>query len=116
MRTHGPAGWRPGWGPGSNAGIYVPGRNGVTLPVALYTPEPEFSDEARRQKYQGACEVEIVVDAHGLPQNIHVVRPIGMGLDENAVDAIRKYRFKPAMKDGKPVAAAMTVVVDFRLY
>jgi len=110
----------PGWGPGADGGfgggVYTPGRGGVTLPVPIFTPEAEFSDEARQQKYQGVCMVALIVDAHGLPQNIHVVRPLGMGLDEKAMEAIRKYRFKPAMKDGKPVAAVMTVEVDFRLF
>jgi periplasmic protein TonB len=106
----------PGYGPGSDPGVYVPGRNGVTVPVPIFVPEAEFSDEARREKYQGICLVAIIVDAHGFPQNVHVVRHLGMGLDEKAMEAIRKYRFKPAMKDGKPVAAAITVEVDFRLF
>lgn len=106
----------PGWGPGSEAGVYVPGRGGVTAPVPIFAPEAEFSDEARREKYQGICLVGLIVDAHGHPQNIHVVQRLGMGLDEKAMEAIRKYRFKPAMKDGKPVAAVITVEVDFRLF
>jgi periplasmic protein TonB len=106
----------PGYGPGSDAGVYIAGLGGVTVPVPIFTPEAEFSDEARRQKYQGICLVAIIVDAHGVPQNIHVVRHLGMGLDEKAMEAIRKYRFKPATKDGKPVAAAITVEVDFRLF
>jgi periplasmic protein TonB len=106
----------PGWGPGSERGVYVPGRDGVTQPVPILTPEAEFSDEARRQKYQGVCVIALIVDAHGLPQSIHVVQRLGMGLDEKAMEAIRQYRFKPAMKDGKPVAAVMTVAVDFRLF
>jgi periplasmic protein TonB len=106
----------PGYGPGSDPGIFIAGRGGVTVPVPIFTPEAEFSDEARRQKYQGICLVAIIVDAHGNPQNVHVVRHLGMGLDEKAMEAIRKYRFKPATKDGKPVAAAITVEVDFRLF
>jgi periplasmic protein TonB len=106
----------PGYGPGSDPGVFVAGRGGVTVPVPIFTPEAEFSDEARRQKYQGICLVAIIVDAHGLPQNVHVVRHLGMGLDEKAMEAIRKYRFRPATKDGRPVAAAITVEVDFRLF
>jgi protein TonB len=106
----------PGYGPGSDTGVFVPGRGGVTAPVPIFAPDAEFSDEARRDKYQGICLVALIVDAHGLPQNVHVVRHLGMGLDEKAMEAIRRYRFKPAMKDGKPVAAAITVEVDFRLY
>jgi periplasmic protein TonB len=106
----------PGWGPGSEPGVYIPGRGGVTAPAPIFAPEAEFSDEARRQKYQGICLVGLIVDAHGLPQNIHVVQRLGMGLDEKAIEAIRRYRFKPATKDGKPVAAAIVVEVDFRLF
>jgi periplasmic protein TonB len=106
----------PGWGPGSENGVYVPGRGGVTAPIPIVAPEAEFSDEARREKYQGICMVAVIVDASGYPQNVHVVQHLGMGLDEKAMEAIRKYRFKPAMRDGKPVAAAITVEVDFRLF
>ena len=110
----------PGWGPGKNGGagdhVYTPGLGGVTQPVPIYTPEAEFSDEARRQKYQGACEISVIIDAHGNPQNPRVIQRLGMGLDEKAVEAVMHYRFRPAKKDGKPVAARMTVVVNFRLY
>ena len=81
------------------------------------TPEAEFSDEARRAKYQGVCLISLIVDAQGNPQNPHVVRPLGMGLDEKALEAVRKYKFKPAMKDGKtPVPVMITIEVNFRLY
>lgn len=106
----------PGWGPGSDSGVYVPGRDGVTQPVPVFAPDPDFSDEARRQKYQGICVVALVVDAHGNPQNLHVVQHLGMGLDEKALEAIHRFRFKPAKKNGKPVAAAITVEVNFRLF
>ncbi len=108
-----------GLGPGQDRGIgghiYTPGVGGVTAPVALVTPEAEFSDEARRQKYQGVCVVAVVVDAHGVPQNPRVIQHLGMGLDEKAVDAVMRYKFKPAMKNGQPVPVAITVVVNFRL-
>jgi TonB family protein len=103
-------------GPGYHGGIGTPGVGGVSYPVPVLTPEAEFSDEARRQKYQGACLVTIIVDSHGNPQNPRVVRALGMGLDEKALDAVRRYRFKPAMKDGKPVPVMITVEVNFRLY
>jgi TonB family protein len=109
-----------GYGPGSgwNTGgglAQVGGR--VSAPVPLFEPEAEFSDEARRAKYQGVCLVALIVDAQGNPQNVHVVRPLGMGLDEKALEAVKKYKFKPAMKDGKtPVAVPVNVEVNFRLY
>jgi TonB family protein len=109
-----------GYGPGSgwNTGgglAQVGGR--VSAPVPLFQPEAEFSDEARRAKYQGVCLVGLIVDAQGNPQNVHIVRALGMGLDEKAMEAVRKYKFKPAMRDGKtPVPVQVNVEVNFRLY
>ncbi len=109
-----------GWGPGSDRGVrggaYMPGVGGVSIPIPIVSPEAEFSEEARRLKYQGVCAISIVVDAHGFPQNLRVVRALGMGLDEKALEAVRGYRFKPALKNGKPVPAIMTIEVNFRLY
>jgi TonB family protein len=82
----------------------------------MVSPEAEFSEEARRQKYQGICVVSIIVDAHGVPQSARVTRSLGMGLDEKALEAVRSYRFRPAVKDGKPVASYVSVEVNFRLY
>ncbi|MGA3045061.1 MAG: energy transducer TonB [Terracidiphilus sp.] len=110
----------PGYGPGFNGGFggsfYTPGIGGVSHPVPIVTPEAEFSDEARRNKYQGACLISIIVDARGYPQSPRVIQSLGMGLDEKALEAVQKYRFKPALKDGKPVAARIIVEVNFRLY
>jgi len=110
----------PGYGPGFDRGtggsVYTPGIGGVSKPIALVAPDAEFSDEARRQHYQGVCIVAIIVDAHGNPQNPRITRSLGLGLDEKAVEAVMKYRFKPAMKDGKPVASYVTVEIDFHLY
>jgi len=109
-------GYGPGYGGGAGGGLYKVG-GGVSKPIPLNNVEAEFSDEARRAKYQGVCVVELIVDAQGNPQNPHVVRALGMGLDEKAVEAVRKYKFKPAMKDGKtPVPVMIDVEVDFRLY
>jgi len=105
----------PGWGPGDGNSIYVPG-NGVVAPTLLVAPEAEFSDDARRNKYQGTCMLSVIVDAHGNPQNVHVIRTLGMGLDEKALEAVRHYRFKPGTKDGKPVPVIISVAVDFRLF
>jgi periplasmic protein TonB len=115
--TFGP-GSGPGIAPGNEGGVgsYIPGVGGVSNPIPLVTPEAEFSDEARRQKYQGVCLVAVIVDAQGNPRNARVTRSLGMGLDEKALDAVRKYKFKPAKKDGKPVPVWITVEVDFRLY
>ncbi len=90
---------------------------GVSALVALNQVEAEFSDEARRAKYQGVCLISLIVDANGNPQNPRVIRALGMGLDEKALEAVRKYKFKPAMKaDGTRVPVMITVEVNFRLY
>jgi TonB family protein len=108
-------GFGPGSGGNTGGGVYRVG-GGVSAPVPLVWPEAEFSDEARRAKYQGVCLVSLIVDAQGNPQNPRVVRPLGMGLDEKALEAVRKYKFKPAMKEGKAVPVQITIEVNFRLY
>jgi TonB family protein len=109
-------GYGPGSGGNTGGGLYKVGGQ-VSPPVALNNVEAEFSDEARRSKYQGVCLISLIVDAQGNPQNPRVVRALGMGLDEKAIEAVRKYKFRPAMKDGKtPVPVMITVEVNFRLY
>jgi periplasmic protein TonB len=112
----GPGSGNRGWGPGDTEGISYPDERGVVVPALIYAPEAEFSDEARRNKYQGTCVLSIIVDAHGNPQNVHVIRTLGMGLDEKALEAVRRYRFKPGTKDGKPVPVLISVAIDFRLF
>jgi TonB family protein len=109
-------GYGPGSGGNAGGGVYQVG-GGISAPVVVHSVEAEFSDEARRAKYQGVCMVSLIVDAQGNPQDIHVARALGMGLDEKAIEAIRQYKFKPAMKDGKMAVPVMiTIEVDFRLY
>jgi periplasmic protein TonB len=108
-------GFGPGSGGNTGGGVYHIG-GGVSAPVPIFTPEAEFSDEARRAKYQGVCLISLIVDAQGNPQNPRVVRPLGMGLDEKALEAVRKYKFKPAMKGNTPVPVMMSIEVNFRLY
>ena len=109
------AGVGPGSGGGIGGGVFRVGR-GVTAPRPIYDPEPEFSEEARKAKYQGVCTLEVVVDVAGRPTNIRVVGALGMGLDEKAIEAVKTWRFEPAMKDGHPVAVAVNLEVDFHLY
>ncbi len=109
-------GYGPGSGGNAGGGVYQVG-GGISAPTVLHSVEAEFSDEARRAKYQGVCMVSLIVDAQGNPQDIHVARALGMGLDEKAIEAIKQYKFKPAMKDGKTAVPVMiTIEVDFRLY
>jgi periplasmic protein TonB len=108
----------PGLGPGSGGnvggGLHRVG-GGVRAPQVLFQPEPEFSEEARRAKFSGNVEVYLWVDEHGNPSHVRVVRGIGMGLDEKAVEAVRQYRFKPAMENGKPVTVEMYIDVVFQI-
>ncbi|MGD0889641.1 MAG: energy transducer TonB [Acidobacteriaceae bacterium] len=108
-----------GLGPGSGGGYGGGAKQiggGVKGPVIIYQPEPEFSEEARKAKFQGVVTVSIVVDAQGRPQNVHVTRGVGMGLDEKAMEAVRQYRFKPGTENGKPVATYLNVEVNFEIF
>jgi TonB family protein len=112
-----------GDGYGSGSGWNIGGGlarvgGGVSAPEVTHHVDPEFSDEARRAKYQGVCIVTLIVDAQGNPQNPHVTRALGMGLDEKAIDAIKQFKFKPAYdKDKKKTVAVMvSIEINFRLY
>jgi len=105
----------PGWGGGIGGGPYRVG-GAVSAPRPIYTPDPEYSEEARKSKYQGVVVLWMVIGPDGRPQEIQVARRLGMGLDEKAIEAVRTWRFKPAEKDGHPVAVQMNVEVSFRLY
>jgi periplasmic protein TonB len=105
----------PGEEAGMGGGIYRPGR-GVSPPRAIFSPEPEFSEEARKAKYQGTCTLMLVVTADGRPTNIRVANSLGMGLDEKAIETVKTWRFEPGQKDGHPVSVEIAVEVDFHLY
>jgi len=105
----------PGHGGGYGGGAYRVG-GGVSAPKVLYDPDPEYSEEARKAKFQGTVVLWLVVSPDGKPQQIRVTRALGMGLDEKAVEAVRQWRFEPAKKDGQPVPVQINVEVNFRLY
>jgi TonB family protein len=107
-------GFGPGSGAGTGGGVYRIG-GGVSDPVPIFKPEPEYSEEARKAKFQGAVLLSIIIDANGHTRDVKVIRPLGLGLDEKAVEAVLKWRFKPSLKDGKPVAVSANVEVNFRL-
>jgi TonB family protein len=116
MGPGGGNGYGPGYGGNAGGGLYQVGGR-ISSPEVVHSVEAEFSDEARRAKYQGVCLISLIVDAQGNPQDIRVARALGMGLDEKAIEAIRQYKFKPAMKDGKTAVPVMIQIeVDFRLY
>lgn len=105
----------PGMGGNYGGGVKRIG-GGVSSPVVIYQVEPEFSEEARKAKFMGNVLVSLVVDPKGLPEYVHVTRGVGMGLDEKAVEAVKQYRFKPAMENGKPVAVQLNVEVNFQIF
>ncbi|MGA8153129.1 MAG: energy transducer TonB [Terriglobales bacterium] len=105
----------PGHGGGIGGGAFRVG-GGVSAPKAIYAPDPEYSEEARKAKYQGTCVLWLVVGPDGKPRDIKVSRTLGLGLDEKAIEAVKQWKFEPAMKDGKPVAVQINVEVSFRLY
>jgi TonB family protein len=104
----------PGEGGGFGGGAYRVG-NGVTSPTIISKIEPEYSEEARKAKFQGTVILSIEVNEKGLVQNPRVLRPLGMGLDEKAIEAVMKWRFRAGYKDGKPVTVLAQVEVNFRL-
>src|SRR6202011_600697 len=108
-------GFGPGEGGGTGGGIFHVG-GGVSPPRPIFNPEPEFSEEARKAKYQGVCTLGLIVGTDGRPSNIRVLNSLGMGLDERAIDAGKNWKFEPAMKDGHPVRVEIAVEVDFHLY
>jgi protein TonB len=111
---HGP-GVGPGYGGGIGGGIYRVG-GGVSAPRAIDAPDPDYSEEARKAKYQGTVVLWIVVGPDGRVHDCRIQRSLGLGLDERAVEAVKRWRFEPARKDGQPVAVQVNVEVNFRLY
>jgi TonB family protein len=85
----------------------------VTSPTLLTKVDPQLSEEARKAKFTGVVLVNLIVDARGMPQNVHILHGVGMGLDENAVAAVKQYTFKPATEGGKPVPVELNVEVSF---
>ena len=99
----------------TGSGVYKVGGE-VTAPVPVDRPEPKYSEKARRAKYQGTVVVGIVVGASGDVTDARIVRPLGLGLDEKALETVRTWKFKPAMRNGVPVPVRVIVEVNFRLY
>jgi periplasmic protein TonB len=109
------AGVGPGSGGGIGGGVYKVG-GGISAPKPIDTPDPAYTEEARRAKIQGTCILWLIVDAEGHPRDIRVVRGLGYGLDAKALETVKQWRFEPARKDGQPVNVQVSVEVGFRLY
>jgi len=105
----------PGSGGGYGGGLMSVG-GGVSAPQVIHSVQPEFTDDARRANYQGNVSVQLIVDSEGNPQNVRLVSHLGMGLDEKAIEAVKQYRFRPAMYQGHPVAVQILIDVDFHLH
>ncbi|HEV2988947.1 MAG TPA: energy transducer TonB [Candidatus Angelobacter sp.] len=106
----------PGQGGGYGGGVYKIGEIGVSAPVPKFTPDPDYSEEARKSKTQGMVTVGAIIGADGRPRNLHIIRSLGMGLDQKALEKVKTWLFEPGKKDGQPVAVAMNIEVDFHLY
>ena len=105
----------PGSGGNTGGGVMHVG-GGISAPKVLVQVDPEFSEEARKAKFSGNVEVYLWVDEQGNPSHIRVARGVGMGLDEKAVEAVRQYKFKPAMQNGKPVKVDLYIDVNFQIF
>lgn len=90
--------------------------NGTSPPRPIYTPEPEFSEEARHAGFQGTVVLTVVVSKTGNIGRIKLARSLGKGLDENAMEKLKSWRFDPATRKGQPVAVEMNIEVAFHLY
>jgi TonB family protein len=100
----------------ATSGPYRPGTGGVGYPSCLYCPDPQYSDDARKAKFEGSVALQAIIQADGHATNIQVVKGAGLGLDEKAVEAVRSWRFKPAVgPNGTSVPTIAPVEVDFHL-
>jgi TonB family protein len=104
-----------GRGGGIGGGVYHVG-GGVSAPRPIYDPDPEYSDEAIKAKYQGSVVLIAIIDPDGRPRDLRVSRSLGMGLDQKALDAVWKWRFTPAMKDNRPVSVQVCIEVVFHMF
>ncbi|HEY0703776.1 MAG TPA: energy transducer TonB [Candidatus Acidoferrales bacterium] len=107
----------PGEGGGTGGGVFNAGTGGYGYPTCLYCPTAQYSDEAIKAKYQGMVLLSVVVTPDGKATDIHVVKGLGLGLDEKAIEAVRTWHFRAAMgPNQKPAPVRLTVEVVFRLF
>jgi TonB family protein len=116
-----PASWilyQDFWPPGTEAFPSLRGtvEAGVKPPVPVYEPLPPYTPKARKDKVEGMVELSAAVDARGNVADVKLVRGVGEGLDENAVETVRKWKFGPALKKGHPVPVKVTVEINFALH
>jgi TonB family protein len=114
------SGHGPGYGPGEEGGAggkkFRPGSNGVGYPTCVYCPDAKYSEEARKAKFQGVVLLQVIVTPDGRATNIQIVRGPGLGLEDEAISAVKTWRFKPALGANRvPVATEIGIEVNFRL-
>jgi TonB family protein len=87
------------------------------MPTCIYCPDPQYSDEARKAKYQGVVVLMVIITLDGRATDIHVAKSPGLGLDEKAIEAVRQWKFRPAVgPSGKSVPTQVPIEVTFRLF
>jgi len=97
-------------------GVFKPGTGGVGYPSCVHCPSPSYTGEARRAKLNGMVVLQATITPQGEVSDIAVVKGPGFGLERNAVEAVRNWRFKPATdQDGKPVAVRVLIEVKFAI-
>src|SRR6202789_1650465 len=104
-----------GGGGGYGGGLMSVG-GGVSAPQLVHSVQPEFTEDARQQNFQGSVSIKLIVDSQGNPQDVRLLSHLGMGLDEKAIDAVKQYKFRPAMYQGHPVSVQIVIDVDFHLH
>jgi TonB family protein len=108
-------GFGPGTGGGFGGGAFRPG-NGITVPTLLLQVRPGYTSEAMQRKVQGTVVLEVVVGADGIPSAIRVARSLDPnGLDNEAVQAVRQWRFVPGQRGDTPVPVLVSIVIDFHI-
>ncbi|WP_058186248.1 energy transducer TonB [Terracidiphilus gabretensis] len=85
----------------------------LKMPVAIFTVDPSYTQQAKDKNIDSTIMLEITVSAEGLPGDIKIARPVGYGMDEQSIEAVLRYRFKPATYDGMPVPAIMKIAIFF---
>ncbi len=107
----------PGEGGGTGGGVFRAGLNGVGSPMCIYCPQPEYSDEARKAKYQGTVLLDVTVTADGRVISPIVIKGPGLGLEEKALAQVKNWKMRPAVgPSGKPVNCRVQIEVTFHLY
>jgi TonB family protein len=96
--------------------IYRGGTKGITVPRRTYSPPPDYSEEGRKRKIEGVVTLDIVVTSAGKTTQIRVLQGRGYGLDQKAIEAVSRWKFQPATKDGTPVSVEIAVEISFHLY